>query len=417
MKVGIYTLGCKVNTYESNYVASLFEKEGYVISSFDDVCDIYIINTCSVTNNSDHKSDKIIRQARKRNKDACIVAMGCHMEYVKDDISDDINIALGNFDRSKVVKLVEEWFKTKNNIRLFYDMSKVPFEDMKIKYSVDHTRAFVKIEDGCNNFCSYCVIPYVRGRCRSKDFNKVLGEIKELVNNNYKEVVLTGIHTGNYGRDINTNFSNLLEEILKINIERIRISSIEITELDDKFLTLLKNDKLCNHLHVPLQSGCDKILKLMNRKYDTKYFFDMIQKIRSIRPDISITTDIIVGFPNETEEDFLTTLEFAKKINFAKIHVFPYSKRDGTVASKMDNQVKEEDKKDRSRRLIELSNELENNYYNSFIGKKEKLLVEKVVDGYSYGHTSNYLYLKINKELVPNTIYEVEIEKEMFNKE
>ena len=417
MKVGIYTLGCKVNTYESNYVASLFKNKGYELVDFNDICDIYIINTCSVTNNSDHKSDKIIRQAIKKNKDACIVAMGCHMEYIKDSIPDNINIAIGNYNKSKVVDYVEEWFKTKKNIREFRDMSKVTFEDMEIKYSYDHTRAFVKIEDGCNNFCSYCVIPYVRGRCRSKEFNKVLEEINSLVDNNYKEVVLTGIHTGNYGRDIGTNFSNLVEEILKTNLERLRISSIEVTELDDKFLKLLENEKLCNHLHIPLQAGSDKILKLMNRKYDKKYFLEMIKKIREVRPDISITTDIIVGFPNETEEDFLETLEFSKLVNFAKIHVFPYSKRDGTVASKMENQLDEETKKCRARKLIELSTELEDKYYNSFIGKKEHVLIEKVVDGYSYGHTSNYLYLQINKELIPNNIYEIEIKKDMFNKE
>ena len=286
---------------------------------------------------------------------------------------------------------------------------------MKIKHFENRTRAFVKIQDGCENFCTYCIIPYVRGKCRSKEEHKVIEEITTLVNNGYNEIVLTGIHTGNYGVDINTNFSNILEKILNIKgLKRLRISSIEITELDDKFLDLLKNPILCNHLHIPLQSGSDKILKRMNRKYDKKYFKEEISKIRKIRPDISITTDVIVGFPGETEKNFNECMEFIKEINFSKIHVFPYSKRNGTMAATMKDQVSGEIKKERTKKLLSLSKILEEKYNNSFIGKKEYCLIEKVDDNYSYGHCSNYIYLKIPKKYKVNEIVEVNIEQEMI---
>jgi len=413
MKVGIYTLGCKVNTYESEYVRSLFINRGYEISDFNDVCDIYVINTCTVTNQSDNKSAKIIRSARRKNPNACIVGMGCHMQHLKNTV--DVDVAIGNYNKSLVVDLVERYLSNKESINVIGDITEVDFEDMEIKDFVSRTRAFIKIEDGCNNFCSYCIIPYVRGRCRSKKFDVVLREVNSLVSNGFKEIVLTGIHTGNYGKDINRSFSELLEEILKIDkLLRIRISSIEITELDDKFFELLKNDKLCNHLHIPLQSGCDKVLKLMNRKYDTKYFLDVVDRIRKLRPDISLTTDVIVGFPNEDDNDFLETVSFVKKVGFSKIHVFPYSKRDGTVASRME-QIDEKIKKERVKVLLEVSNDLKDQYEASWIGKNEKVLIEKK-DNYSYGHTSNYLYLKLDGG-EENEILDVTITKEMLNDE
>ncbi len=414
MKVGIYTLGCKVNIYESEYIMSLFKDKGHIIEDFNDKCDVYIINTCTVTNNSDLKSKKIIRSARRKNKNACIVAMGCYTENNKDDLIDEIDLAIGNSNKSKIVELVEEYIKEKNRIEKFDDITNIPFENMEIKHLNSKTRAFVKIEDGCNNFCTYCIIPYVRGRCRSKNKGEVLKEINELVCNGYKEIVLTGIHTGNYGKDINTSLSDLLEGLLKIdNLQRIRLSSIEITELDDKFFKLLENKKICNHLHIPLQSGSDKILKLMNRKYTKNYFLKIVNKIRTIRPDISLTTDVIVGFPSENDKDFLESINFIEKIKFAKIHVFPYSKRDKTIAATMDNQVEEKVKKIRVKELINLSKKLENDYFNKFINQSLDVLIEKIKDSYSYGHTSNYLYLKIKENLKINEIYNVRIEKNM----
>lgn len=282
-----------------------------------------------------------------------------------------------------------------------------------INHFEDKTRAFVKIQDGCCNFCSYCIIPYVRGPIRSKKFNKVLEEVNSLISNDYKEIVLTGIHTGSYGKDLGTNFSTLLEELLKIeNLKRLRISSIEITELDDKFLELLKNDKLCNHLHIPLQSGSDKILKLMNRKYDKKQFLEMINKIRSIRPSISITTDAIVGFPQETEEDFEEYINFVKQVNFSKLHVFPYSKRNGTKAAEMDGQIDPKVKKERAKKLIELSKKLEKEYAYKFIGEELDVLVENHDSSYAYGHTSNYLKIRLDKECKHNEIVKVKITKD-----
>ena len=298
MKVGIYTLGCKVNTYESEFIISLFKNRGYEIGNFNDNCDIYIINTCTVTNNSDRKTRKIINSVK--NKNACIVVCGCFVESAKDYDFTGIDVVIGNYNKSQVVDLVEENLKTKKQIIAKENMMTVPFEDMEINHIETKTRAFVKIQDGCENYCSYCIIPFVRGKCRSKERETVIREITNLVNNGYKEIVLTGIHTGNYGVDLGIKFSTLLEEILNIKgLKRLRISSIEITELDDKFFYLLKNPILCNHLHIPLQSGSDNVLKLMNRKYNKEEFKSIINKIKKIRRDISITTDVIVGFPNE----------------------------------------------------------------------------------------------------------------------
>lgn len=396
MKVGIYTLGCKVNTYESEYVISLLKNHGYEICDFNDICDIYIINTCTVTNTSDIKSKKVIRQARKRNKDACIVAMGCFIQANLNLKIEDVDITIGNKDKSRILELLDEYFVKKSPIIDTYKNFDEKFEDMYIENLNSRTRAFVKIQDGCENFCSYCIIPYVRGKCRSKDFDTVIKEVKTLVNNGYKEIVLTGIHTGNYGVDINKKFSDVLKELVKIDgLERLRISSIEITELDDEVLDLIKNsDIIVNHLHIPLQAGSDKVLKLMNRKYDLNYFIEKINYIRSIKKDISITTDIIVGHPLEDDETFYNGLDTIRKINFSKIHVFPYSKRDGTLASTME-QVEPLVKKERVRELLKLSKELELKYMEEFKDRKLEVLIETSKDGYSFGHTTNYLYVRL----------------------
>lgn len=411
MKFGIYTLGCKVNTYESEFIISLLENHGFIQNDFNDINDIYIINTCTVTNNSDSKSRKIINKAIAKNKDACIIAMGCFIEANKDYNKDGIDIIIGNKDKSKIIELIEEYFKEKKQIIRLYDKLDNNFENMEIKDFGNRCRAFVKIQDGCENFCTYCIIPYVRGKCRSKNKDLVIKEITNLVENNYKEIVLTGIHTGNYGVDINYSFAKILKDILKIKgLKRLRISSIEITELTDEVLDIIKeNDIIVDHLHIPLQSGSAKVLKLMNRKYDKKYFKDKINKIRSIRKDISITTDVIVGFPNETEEDFKECLDFCKEINFSKIHVFPYSIRKNTPAAKMPNQVDGNIKKKRVKKLLDLSKELELSYMNKFLNKEVEVLIEECIDNISYGHTSNYLYVKINKQYQQEDIVKVKI--------
>ncbi len=410
MKVRAITLGCKVNSYESEFILSKFREKGYLISN--DKSDIYIINTCSVTNTSDAKSRKVINKITRENPDSIIVVMGCMIEAHKDYENNLVSIIIGNKDKSKVVELVEEYIDKKNKKKLLYKDFDSTFEDMFIESMNEHTRAYVKIQDGCENFCSYCIIPYTRGRQRSKDPNKAINEITSLVKNGYKEIVLTGIHTGHYGSDLNTTFPELLKRICKIEgLKRLRISSIEITELNDEFLDVLNKETIIvDHLHIPLQSGSDPILLSMNRKYLTDYYYKKIEHIRSIRPNISITTDIIVGFPGETEELFQETLDFVKKIKFSKIHVFPFSVRQKTKAQSMENQVLESIKKDRVKRLMELSKTLEREYLEKHIGSIVDVLIE-TNEGCSVGYTSNYLKVQIEDIIEPNTIVKVKIEK------
>ena len=412
MKAAVLSLGCKVNTYESEFVISKLKDAGYEICDFNDFCDVYIINTCTVTNTADTKSKKMIRNAIKKNPDAIVVAMGCFIAANQDINIEGLDIIIGNKDKSRIVDLLEEYKSKKEQIRLKYSDNLTLFEDMSMRDFPGRTRAFVKIQDGCENFCSYCIIPFVRGKCRSKDINEVVDEVTSLVNNGYKEIVLTGIHTGNYGRDKEYEFADLLEKLVNIEgLKRLRISSIEITELNDRVLSLLEHyNIIVDHLHIPLQAGSDEILKLMNRKYDLDYFFSKIASIRKIRPNISITTDVIVGFPGETEELFNKTIDTCRDLEFTKIHVFPFSLRTGTKAETLPNHIDNEEKKHRARKLLEVSKELEIDYFKKHINKKVEVLIETFKDGYSYGHTSNFLYVKIPKKLEHNTFYDTEIE-------
>lgn len=402
MKVAVYTLGCKVNTYESEYVIKEFLKRGYTLTDFSDPnSDVYLINTCTVTNTSDQKSRKMIRQARAKNKDAVVVAMGCFTQIRNNDnqIMDFVDVVIGNKDKSKVVDLTEDYIKNKQKIAKIEDINEADFDDMEISYFNTRTRALVKIEDGCENFCSYCIIPYVRGRVRSKKPEKVIEEAKRLVKNGYKEIVLTGIHTGHYGADLKDyDFSDLLLELEKIDgLDRIRISSIEITELNDKFLSVLrKSKKIVNHIHIPLQAGSNHILKLMNRKYDKKYYLDKINKIREIRPDMAFTTDVIVGFPLESDRDFNETIAFVKEVSFAGGHVFPYSRRNGTPAAKMTGQITKEEKHKRCKKLISVFDSLEESYYKKHIECTLTIIAETYEDGFLTGHSDNYLKVRFN---------------------
>lgn len=399
MKFYIYTLGCKVNTYESNVMSDLLVNAGFIKT--EDIADIYIINTCSVTNTADSKSLKLIRQAVRKNEQAIIVVTGCLSQTQASRVLEipEVSIVLGNKNKTKIVNYINEYLKNHEKIVDIHDLSKVDFECMKLN-NFNRTRAFVKIEDGCENFCSYCIIPYTRGRVRCKLKEDVIAEVQTLVNNGHEEIVLTGIHTGNYGADLQYDFADLLNELVKIkNLERLRISSIEITELNDKVLNVLKQSNiLVDHLHIPLQSGSDTILRLMNRKYDVTYFADKVKKIREIRPNISLTTDVIVGFPNETDELFKETVKTIKKINFSKIHVFPYSRRKGTKADLIENQVDEITKKERVKELIKLSKELEIGYMNQFINKEIEFIPEVEKNGYLIGHTGNYLLVKVKND-------------------
>ena len=396
MKFLINTLGCKVNTYESNVIRDIFLNEGYEESNSN--VDIAVINTCTVTNTSDSKSLKVIKHTIKNNPNAIVIVCGCFSQINPDRLKDmeGVSIVLGNYNKSKIMDYISQYKKDKKQIIDVRELNDEKFECMKLN-NFNKTRAFVKIEDGCENFCSYCIIPYSRGKVRSKLMEDVLDEVNTLVNNGHREIVLTGIHTGHYGADIEEyDFSDLLNEICKIKgLERLRISSIEITELDDKFLETLKNNKIIvDHMHIPLQSGCDKTLKEMNRKYDVAYFKDKIKKIRSIRPNISITTDVIVGFPNETEDDFNTTVNTIKEIKFTKLHVFPFYVRKGTVEETMENKIDEKTKKERVHILMDISKELELDYMNKFVGCEVEFIPEVSKDGYIIGHTGNYLQIK-----------------------
>lgn len=410
MTFKIITLGCKVNTYESEYMLEELLKSGYIYN--EEKPDIVIINTCSVTNMADSKSLKIVRRVKRENPNSILVVCGCSVQNNSERYNGlEIDILIGNREKSKIVNLIENYYKTKEKYQYLTKERNLDFEDMKVSKFTTHTRAFIKIQDGCNNFCSYCIIPYTRGNIRSKDFNKTIEEVKELVENGHKEIVLTGINTGSYndnGRDL----SDLLIELAKIkDLERIRISSIEITELDSKFLNTLKNTpKICNHLHIPLQSGSENILKRMNRKYDKEYFYKKIEEIRDIRKDISITTDCIVGHPYETEDDFNEYLEFCQKVNFSKMHVFPYSVRVGTASSTMP-QVNDNIKKERAKKLIALSDELEKEYNKKFIGETLEIITEEEVGDYIIGHTSNYLKVYIKGDYKLNITYKVKIER------
>ena len=417
MKCTILTLGCKVNTYESEYLKEKFKDNNYEIVKLNNNPDVIVINTCTVTNQSDVKSRKMIRLARKTCPNSIIVVCGCAAEHHKENIVDtDIDILIGNYYKSKIVDLVNEYKIDHKKINTFVDMKNVGFEDMKINNFLNKTRAFVKIQDGCNNFCSYCIIPYMRGSIRSKDIDIAYQEIKSLINNGYKEIVLTGIHTGSYGTGKDYDLVDLIKRISVLdNLKRIRISSIEITELNDKFINELKvNDKICNHLHIPIQSGSDKILKLMNRKYNIEEFKNIVNKIRNVRPDINLTTDLIVGFPEETDEDFNETYNNLIDIGFSKIHTFPYSKRDNTKAALM-KQVDDNIKKIRVHKILQLSSELEKKYYDKFINKELDVLIEEIKNNISIGHTSNYIKVIIKDKLEHNKFYKVKIISDVNN--
>lgn len=398
MKFQIYTLGCKVNTYESNVMRDALLNKGHFEVGLKEKADITIINTCTVTNTADSKSMKVIRQAIRRNENAIIVVCGCLVQNKKEEVSkiDGVDIVIGNINKSKIVDYIEKYIEEKKQEVDVRNIMNTNFEPMMLN-NFNKTRAFVKIQDGCNNFCSYCIIPYTRGNVRSKDKQSVLKEIQLLVDEGHKEVVLTGIHTGNYGAEFaDYKFADLLKDIVKIDkLERLRISSIEITEINDDVMEVIKeNNILVDHMHIPLQSGSDAVLKRMNRKYDKEYFINKIKKLRKIRPNISITTDVIVGFPGETKEEFEETIETIKKIEFTKLHVFPYSKREGTKAAIMDGQVDENIKKKRVKILLQLSKELEYNYMEKFIGQKVIFIPEMAKEDYIIGHTGNFLNVK-----------------------
>lgn len=417
-RVSFITLGCKVNQYETNAMMQKFQENGYEIVEIDNVSDICVVNTCTVTNMSDRKSRQALRKVKDKNKDAIIVATGCYAQSSKEELEKmpEIDVVLGNEEKRDIVKYVEKYFEQNQKLTAVQDISvQKEFEDMgQISYT-EKIRAVIKVQDGCNQFCSYCIIPYARGRVRSRKIDSIIKEIEQIAQKGIKEVVITGIHLASYGKDFEENIGliDLLEEINKIDgIERIRLSSLEPTLITEDFVNRLsKLNKICDHFHLSLQSGCDGTLKRMNRHYTTSEFKKATELLRKAYPNVALTTDIIVGFPGETDEEFNTTYEFLKNIDFYKMHVFKYSPRHGTKAEKMPNQVDGNIKEERSRKLIELSAKNEKEQNKKYINTYLKVLIEELEDGYYKGHTTNYIMVKIkeNAENLQNKIVTAKI--------
>lgn len=406
MKFNIVTFGCKVNAYESEFIKEQLLKEKYLYEEDIEKANIVIVNTCSVTNTSDNKCKKEIRRIKKANPHCILVVCGCASEHHKEELLNlDMDILLGNNGKSQIPSLIKKYLEEKETQTYFCESLTRMFEPMQIE-EFPLTRAYIKIQDGCNNYCSYCIIPYTRGIIRSKPFDDCVKETKKLVEKGYQEIVLTGINTGAYGKETGRyDLTDLIHEVSKIEkLKRLRLSSIEITEIDDKFIKEMEtNPKLCSHLHVSLQSGSARILKQMNRKYTKEEYLEKITKLKRVRPDLNLTTDVIVGFPSETEEEFLECVAFCKLVGFSKIHVFPFSPRSKTPAAKMANQISNEIKKERARYLIEIDQTLQQEYNCLFLNKEVEIIVEETKEGKSIGHTSNFLKVIIEEELPRNT--------------
>ena len=401
-KVAFCSLGCKVNQYETNAMAQKFIEHGYEVVEFDEYADVYIVNTCTVTNVADRKSRQMLRRAKEINKDATLVACGCYAQVAKEELKKipEIDLIIGNNEKNDIISIIENHIAQKGTEDIVSDvMYKLDYVELGTTTYTEKTRAVIKIQDGCDRFCSYCLIPYARGHIRSRKIENVIEEIKKVVEEGINEVVITGIHIASYGRDFkgeNIGLIDLLEEINKIQgLHRIRLGSIEPTIITDEFVERLsKLDKICDHFHLSLQSGCTETLKRMNRRYTTEEFRDVTKRLRSKFPNVALTTDIIVGFPGETDDEFNTTYEFLKDIAFYKMHIFKYSQRKGTKAAVMPNQIDGKIKEERSKKLIELSNENEYNYNKKYIGKQVEVLFEEREGEYLKGHTTNYIVVK-----------------------
>ena len=414
----IYSLGCKVNSYEIEAIKDELLKKGYM--QVDEVsADYVIVNTCCVTNTAASKSRQKINSIHKNNPNASIIVMGCYVQGFEEEVKqiEGVKLLVGTKDRNKIKEYIDS---IDEQVSLVSDVKEfVEYENLSISSSTENTRAYLKIQDGCNNFCSYCIIPYVRGTIKSRKRNDVIDEAKHLLSLGYKEIVLTGIHTGSYGKDLSDyTFTDLVKDLLKLDdIYRLRISSIEESEITDELIDLLNtNEKLAKHLHIPLQAGSDHVLKLMNRKYDLKTYKNKINYIYEKLKDVAITTDVIVGFPQESDEDFIDTINTCKQMKYSKIHVFPYSSRKGTVASKMSGHINGIIKKQRAKELLNLSNELGLAYNQQFLNKEVEVLIEEEVSGYYIGHTTNFIKVKVlsNKVIERNSIIKVKV-KEVYD--
>ena len=413
--VAFITLGCKVNQYESNAMCEEFLKHKYKLVNKEEKADIYVVNTCTVTNMSDRKSRQMLRRVKEINPQAILVACGCYVQVARKELEQmpEIDLVLGNNEKKEIVKYVEEFIKEKTKQEHIEDVMKTSkFVDFGDITFTEKTRAVIKVQDGCDRFCSYCIIPYARGKVRSRKPESIISEIQKIAKEGIKEVVITGIHVASYGKDFDNNYKliDLLEDINKIEgIERIRLGSIEPTLITEEFLKrLIKLNKICHHFHLSLQSGCDKTLKRMNRTYTTKQFEQIVSLLKNAYKDVILTTDIIVGFPEETDEEFEETYQFLSKIKFYKLHVFKYSQRKGTPAARNKNQIDGNIKEQRSQKLIQLSNKIEEEYNKTYIGKKVKVLFEEEKSNLYKGHTQNYILIYCeSKENLENKIVEV----------
>lgn len=437
MKVAFHNLGCKVNSYETYAMEQQMKEKGYEIVPFEKGADIYIINTCTVTNIADRKSRQMLHKAKKMNENAIVVAVGCYVQAAGDKLKEDLSVDLliGNNNKSRIVEIIEDYVKEKSERLVLKDLSTpCDYEDMSMTTVTEHTRAFIKIQDGCNQFCTYCIIPYARGRIRSRNIDDIIREVTALAECGYKEIVLTGIHLSSYGKELKDEDIRLIDVIEKISlikgIERIRLGSLEPQIITREFMDRVSKIKsFCPHFHLSLQSGCDTVLKRMNRHYDTEKYYAGCKLIREYYANAAITTDVIVGFPGETVEEFDTTKAFLEKVSFAEMHIFKYSKREGTKAAVMENQVDESVKNTRSDILLNVNEILRKNYISDFIGKSKEVLFEEQIEidkkPYFVGYTKEYVRVAVesnedlsNKlvavkmnDLLNNEILLAEIEK------
>ena len=419
-KVAFVSLGCKVNQYETNAMSQEFIENGYDVVDFNEIADVYIVNTCTVTNMADRKSRQMLRRVKENNSESVLVACGCYAQVAKNELEkiEEIDLIIGNNEKKDIVKIVEEYIENKIKENVVSDvMYQKEYVEFGTTTYTEKTRAVVKIQDGCDRFCSYCIIPYARGRVRSRKIENVIKEAESMVKDGLQEIVLTGIHIGSYGKDFNNGIGliDLLEELNKIeNLKRIRLGSIEPTIVTKEFVERLsKLDKICDHFHLSLQSGCDETLKRMNRKYSADEFENVTKLLREKFPNAALTTDIIVGFPGETDEEFNKTYEFLDKIKFYKMHIFKYSQRKGTKAAVMPNQIDGSVKEERSRKLIELSDKNEQYYNQMYVGKQVEVLFEEKNGKYFRGHTKNYMVVNVEADNLENKIVNVEIIKNL----
>lgn len=417
-KIAFITLGCKVNLYDTEAMAELFTEKGYEVVDFEEYADVYLINTCTVTNLGDKKSRQMIRRAKRINPNSVVVATGCYAQVASEEVAkiEGINIVIGTKNRSEIVETVENYVAENGVVNNVSDiMGEKEFEPLQISRLTNRTRAYIKIQEGCNRYCTYCIIPYTRGPIRSRKPEEVIEEVKKLAENGFKEVVLTGIHVASYGLDLgNITLADIIEKVHSVDgIERIRFSSMEPLAIDNEFVARMsKLPKVCDHYHLSLQSGCNRTLKRMNRKYNAEQYAEACERLRNAFPNVAITTDIIVGFPDETEEDFKESLAFAERMKLDKIHTFPYSPKKGTPAAKMKNQISGDVKSQRSKEMIALSDKMNIDFLNNNIGKTVPVLFEDMENGFWQGHTTNYIkVLAKSDENLNNKIVDVKLDK------